>query len=101
MGRLVLSCLIVLAPAPARAALAEPALGQEVPSSPAVHEAAELKLAGRSVFTFRAPRGAYTPEQRLTAAEALIDLVVEEGIDPSVTQQAEAEGRRILVGGRE
>ena len=64
-------------------------------------EPVELRLAGRTVTVFRAPRGTYSPEQRRTAAEALLEAVLEDGGALVVSQQPSPEGVRILVDERD
>jgi len=64
-------------------------------------EPVPLQLAGRTVFVFRAPRSAYSPEQRRTAAAALLEHVLEGDGELRVGHEATAEGARVLVDGRE
>ncbi|HEX6882152.1 MAG TPA: mechanosensitive ion channel family protein [Planctomycetota bacterium] len=61
----------------------------------------ELELAGREVFRFRAERSGYSPEQRRTAANALLRELLEAGVGGSVTRSPFAEGEMLLLGGHE
>lgn len=64
-------------------------------------EPVPLQLAGRTVYVFRAPRSAYSPEQRRTAAAALLAAALEGDGALRVSEERSAEGARILVDGRE
>jgi small-conductance mechanosensitive channel len=68
----------------------------QVPAEPV-----PLELAGRTVFQFRAPRSAYSPQQRRTAATALLEDVLAGNGALAITSSASPEGVRLLVDGRE
>ncbi len=74
-------------------------------SAPAAQEAerveAEFELAGRSVYRFRAERAGYTPEQRRTAAAALVAELLERDGEGRVTRHTTEEGEMLLLDGRE
>src|SRR5262245_21203852 len=61
----------------------------------------ELRMAGRTVFTFRAPRSGYTPDQRLTAAEAQLQQILERAGKLDVTTRQTPEGNRLFGGDRQ
>jgi len=93
MPRWVSALLLLLFLAfPASAARSDPLAESELTGT--------LELAGRTVFTFRAPRGAYTAEQRATAATVLLERTLEQGRE-GVGQRPGDGGVLILVGGRE
>jgi small-conductance mechanosensitive channel len=61
----------------------------------------KLELAGREVFRFRSERSGYSPEQRRTAAAALLEDLLEDGGEGRITRQTFAEGEMLLFDGRE
>lgn len=64
-------------------------------------EPVPLELAGRTVFVFRAPRSAYSPGQRSTAASALLAAALEGDGALRVSRESSSEGVRLLIDGRE
>jgi small-conductance mechanosensitive channel len=100
MGRLGSISLFLLA---VLCALAPPAFAapRRSPAQAAAEHPSELSLAGRTVFTFRATRHGYSPEQRHTAAEAMIEQVLEQEGEGSVSRRDGDDEVLILVGERQ
>ena len=64
------------------------------------HGEASLKVENRTLFTFRAPIGTFTPAQRAEAARERVLQIVRQGGPLVVTVQSDAAGNVVLVDGQ-
>jgi small-conductance mechanosensitive channel len=77
------------------------AQGEAFAATPAgEHGEAAVKVENRTLFTFRAPIGAFTPAQRAEAARERVRQIVQQGGPLVVTVQPDAAGNVVFIDGQ-
>lgn len=77
------------------------AQGEALSATPAGdHGEAAVRVENRTLFTFRAPIGAFTPAQRAEAARERVRQIVEQGGPLVVTVQPDAAGNVVFIDGQ-